>query len=80
MKERITEAARQNNRSVNAEIVARLEASFAPPDALSERLEVSEKIVKNAVERILKGIAARNRQAGTPSSEPTPPEPKQSKK
>ena len=31
MRDRIKEAAASNNRSMNAEIVARLEASFSPP-------------------------------------------------
>lgn len=35
MRDRIAEAARGNNRSMNAEIVARLEASFAEPPPLS---------------------------------------------
>ena len=40
MRERIAEAAKANNRSMNAEIVARLEESFPPERPLSAQLQV----------------------------------------
>jgi uncharacterized membrane protein YccC len=50
MRDRIAEAAKANNRSMNAEIVARLEASFgtplsaASPDVLQHLLTLAEEI------------------------------------
>ncbi|MBS7545715.1 Arc family DNA-binding protein [Ancylobacter oerskovii] len=57
MKDRITAAARQNNRSVNAEIVARLEGSFSssisglPADMLLLRDALSAERAKSTVLR-----------------------------
>lgn len=49
MRERIAEAAKANNRSMNAEIVARLQASFAStaPDATAENLAEAWELLRS---------------------------------
>lgn len=47
IKEAIEKSAAANNRSMNAEILARLEASFAPPAISAEEVDaVAERVVK----------------------------------
>lgn len=68
LKDRVAEAARRNNRSVNAEIVHRLEASFAPDETIGEALsgnwtlpentsdEAIDRAIHNAVAKALRGL------------------------
>lgn len=63
MRDRIAEAAKANNRSMNAEIVARLEASFQPSEvdqlgaaAIAKLLEAQQEHLK---EWLLENVGAR---------------------
>ena len=47
MRDRIAEAAEANNRSMNAEIVARLEASFEAPRALAPNTAEEDMVWEN---------------------------------
>ncbi|MGE5621464.1 MAG: Arc family DNA-binding protein [Candidatus Bathyarchaeota archaeon] len=62
MRDRIAEAARANNRSMNAEIVARLEESFAKPNAVStshtELLSEIAKLLKDQEIKLLDELPA----------------------
>lgn len=55
MRERIAEAAKANNRSMNSEIIARLEASFEPPEA---SIAVLTKIMEEREARMLEEVSA----------------------
>lgn len=71
LKQRVTDAARRNNRSVNAEIVSRLEASFAPEEIIGDALsgdyqipdgtpdEEIDRVIHNAVAKALKSLGVR---------------------
>lgn len=56
MRDRIAEAAKSNNRSMNAEIVARLEGSFTPSE---EAVAEVRRMIEAALEQV----------AGTPKKE-----------
>ena len=70
MRERIAEEAKANNRSMNAEIVARLQASmdqkapnptqvFADPDAMAKAEDLAQRIVETAQAHVEAVIQAR---------------------
>ena len=45
MRERIAEVAKANNRSMNSEIVAALEALYPPKDTVQEVIDMSRRII-----------------------------------
>lgn len=84
MRDRIAAAAKANSRSMNAEIVARLEGSFDPQTPAEpwskEVVERFEKIAAKAGEaaatRVLRAQGFDALQMGTPGIVQTPPPPK----
>ena len=54
MRGRIADAAKENNRSMNAEIVSRLERSFAAPSEAAPASEAAAARARLAAERILR--------------------------
>lgn len=64
LKERIEEAARGNNRSMNGEIVARLEESFGQPKSLIAKLAAAAKASR--LDDLEKRVAALEGAAGIP--------------
>ncbi|MFS8040116.1 MULTISPECIES: Arc family DNA-binding protein [Xanthobacter] len=55
MRDRIAEAAKENNRSMNSEIITRLERSFTP----SYTFEVKDTYTYSEVERLFNGMNSR---------------------
>ena len=87
LKEKIEQAARESGRSMNAEIVARLEGSFGPQNPAEpwpkEAVEQFEKLAARAGEaaatRVLLAQGFDALQMGTPGIVQTPPPPKAKK-
>lgn len=65
LKEQIEQAAEENNRSMNAEIVARLESSFVFGVSVAEELQLMDKIAELA-ERVVKRVREEERREGKP--------------
>jgi hypothetical protein len=62
MRDRIAEVARANGRSMNAEIIARLEASFSPPPSLpipKELLALVSALESGSVVQVVKAGSKR---------------------
>lgn len=68
LKEQIEQAAEENNRSMNAEIVARLESSFLVGMNFAEELQLMDKIADIA-ERVVKRVREEERREGKPPLE-----------
>lgn len=87
MRDRIKEAAEANNRSMNAEIVARLEGSFDPQTSTEpwskeavERFEmIAAKAGEAAATRVLQAQGLDALKMGVPGLVQTPPPPKAEK-
>ena len=60
MRDRLKAAAKENGRSMNAEIIARLERSFFTPAEIKERLQTADEIISQA-ELNLANMQKRNR-------------------
>jgi hypothetical protein len=52
MRDQIAEAAKANNRSMNAEIVARLVKSFTPSSNLEEALQINTTVLETVLRRV----------------------------
>ena len=52
MRDQIAEAAKANNRSMNAEIVARLVVSFAPSSNLEEAFQINTTVLETVLRRV----------------------------
>ncbi len=52
MRDRLKEAARESGRSLNAEIIFRLDASFIPPKEIKAQLDELTRIISRTQERM----------------------------